>query len=257
MEKIATYTIGGYALRFTPSGKLISPHAESADTLKDMIQFLNFGDVRSRDVEGIRAGVWQDLFYQHQALRIGVGQRAKKYSVHDAEDGGVRADAKSKGEDGHGGKTRAFAKHSCAKAQILVQLVEEGERSSLAAFFFDALDSAKFNSCPAHRLLARHAFVQQVLCTRLDVETKFRVHLALHSRTPESCLQPGTEPAPQSHTSSSLLLQIPASICDFIRASARRWDRPASLAAPGNMKRRQRPNRAKLRPLQTSRGPSA
>src|ERR1700730_11713845 len=110
-------------------------------------------------------------------MSIGVRQRTQEDGVYNAKDGGVRTDTKSEREDCHCRKPQAFAKHSCAKAQILDQLVEYAEAASLSAFLFSSLDAAKFKARSAHGLLARNAASNQLLCKRVDVETKLSFHL--------------------------------------------------------------------------------
>src|SRR5580704_12246135 len=142
-------------------------------------------------------------------MSIGVRERAKKYSVHDAEDCRVGANAEGKSEDSDGGKAQTLAKHSYAVAQILYQFIEKSGAARFPAFLFYLLDAAKFDARSAHRFLSRNAVAYQTLCTCLDMETEFYVHFAFDAGTTKRCLQPRTQPAPNRHTSSGLVPRIP------------------------------------------------
>src|SRR5271157_3206588 len=153
-------------------------------------------------------------------MRIGIGERAKKYSVYDTEDCRVRANAKGKSQNSDGGKTHTLAKHSCAVAQILYQFIENPGAARFPAFLLHALDAAKLYARLAHRFSAGQSAAHQILCTHLHVEPQLRVHLAFHAGTIEYCLRPSTEPAPEVHTSSSVMSQIPTMMRAIIRISA-------------------------------------
>jgi hypothetical protein len=59
-----------------------------------------------------------------QAIGIGDGKRTQKDRVHDAEDGGIRADSEGQGEDGCCRKAGALRARAQAEAEIAEQLVE-------------------------------------------------------------------------------------------------------------------------------------
>ena len=76
------------------------------------------------------------------------------------------------------------------EAEILENALDKADPDIVAAFFFDALDTAELDARATHSFHARHAIAHQILGERFDMETEFRVHLALHARTIESRLCP-------------------------------------------------------------------
>src|SRR5277367_2775398 len=131
-------------------------------------------------------------------------------AVHEAEDGGVRADAESEREDRHRGEAGIFAEHARAVAKVLPQIFCEADATGLAAFFFGAFDRAEFEASAAERFFSGDACANQILRVSVEVKLNFRVNLALHVRAMQRGVQPGTKTACERHTSSGFAPRIPA-----------------------------------------------
>ena len=97
-----------------------------------------------------------DPFENDKLVGIANGQRAKKCSINQAEDGGVRSDAEREGDDCHGRERGRFAQYSHCEAQILNEVLNPIYAAGVAALLFGLLDTAQVDSRAAVRLLLRH-----------------------------------------------------------------------------------------------------
>jgi hypothetical protein len=75
-----------------------------------------------------------------------------------------------------------FAQRAQAVADVVKQSFEEPNAARLAAFLFDALCATELQPRPPHCFPSRHAAAHQILRVRLEVETEFRIHVALQAR---------------------------------------------------------------------------
>ncbi len=60
-----------------------------------------------------------------ERLRVGHGERSEKDRIHEAIDGGVRSDAKCKGERGEAGEDPVLLHASEGVAEVLEELLPE------------------------------------------------------------------------------------------------------------------------------------
>src|SRR5215469_17318453 len=144
----------------------------------------------------IRSGDADELF------RVCIRQRHEQNSIHQAEDGGVRADAESQGENSNSRESRVFAECAQAETQILGEAVGEVDATRVAAFLLGALDGAKLDARPPPRFLEWHAAAHQIFGARLDVKAQLRIHLAFHAWTMDDCARPRPQLIPKAHASS-------------------------------------------------------
>src|SRR6185437_1592597 len=93
-----------------------------------------------------RERVWlfqRHLEQQHELIGIRIGKGSQKHGIHDAENGGVGADAESEREHGDGGEAGGFAEHAQGVAEVLRQIVNIVCAAHVAAFLFELFDAAE------------------------------------------------------------------------------------------------------------------
>src|SRR5215472_4790038 len=171
--------------------------------------------------------LWIRSLDADELFRAWIRQGYEQNSIHQAEDGGVRADAQSQRERSNKRERPVFAQHAQAETQILHEAVGEVDATRVAAFLLGALDGAKLDARPPQRFLAGHAATHQILGVRLDVEAQLRVQLALHPRTIDDCGRPRPQLIPKAHAPSSGRRTERVSAAPFIRTSKRQWGRRA------------------------------
>jgi hypothetical protein len=122
-----------------------------------------------------------------ELVRVRELQRIQEHAVHYGKNRSVCANTEGEGENGHSSEAGVLAQHARPEAQILYQGFKVVHTPRVAALLFRALDSTKLQPCPAQRFGARHAAADQIVGAGLDMETKFRIHVAFRSRAPENC----------------------------------------------------------------------
>src|SRR5438128_9091108 len=157
-------------------------------------------------------GHWTAAVHQngHQSSGILVRQRAEQHRVHNTKDRRVRSNAERQCDHGNCRKTRSTQHRTHAVAQVLEQSFHKRSATRLPALFFGAFEAAEFEACAAHGFLARNTAANQVFGIRFQMETELGVHFAFHARREQSNPHPGTETAPKHHTSSCVVLKMPA-----------------------------------------------
>ncbi len=196
------------ALRRIPADEVEGPRLRHAEAREAMIALAEGGKLQHRHAERIEA-----LAHGHaedQPVEAGDRQPAQQQGVGRAEDGGVGADAERQGEHRDGGEARILAQHARAEAQVSRQGLGESHAERVPAFLLGAIDAAEVQPRLPHRRRPRHAAADQVLGVRLEVEAELRIHVAFPARAPEDGPRPGTQAAPESHTSSGVVRRIPA-----------------------------------------------
>ena len=125
--------------------------------------FANRGDSSFR----IRAGD------AHQLLGMRIGERPQKDAVHQAEDGGVRANTERQREDGDRRKSRIAPQQACAVAQVLNQVFDPGPDPLIAGDAFDQGDVAEFTAGDASGFVRGCAAVDVVSRGHLEMGVEF------------------------------------------------------------------------------------
>ena len=147
---------------------------------------------------------------RHQAAGVRHRPRPQEEAIDHAEDRGIGPYPKRQRDHGHTGEAGALAQHPQPETQILHEAFDEVHTARVAALLFGAVDAAELEPCPPHGLPARQAAAHQVVRVGLDVETEFRIHLALGAGAAQDGFKRRTNAAPQPHTSSGLVRSTPA-----------------------------------------------
>ena len=105
----------------------------------------------------------------------GVRQWLEQNSVDDAEDGGVRADAESEGENRNRGEAEILAHHAERVTRVGDESFEPEAAALLAAIFLDAFYRAELQRRLASRFIGRHSCGDVGGGLLLDVETQLVV----------------------------------------------------------------------------------
>jgi hypothetical protein len=137
-------------------------------------------------------------------VRVSDWQWAEKYSAHDAIDGGIRADAKGKGENGYGGETWAPAKLSDSIAAIGDYGVKPIANPFFANQFFYLFDAAKLNPRGTLCFFGRHARTNVFLNQHFEVGMNFLVEICIHTISYEEISQETSDLHKERHTKYSL-----------------------------------------------------
>ena len=105
--------------------------------------------------------------------RVFVRQRTQDDGIHDAENGGVRADAESQREGRDGGEAGIFAEHTKGESQVVEECFKKRKTAAVAVDFFRLLDAPQFYKRFPSRFCGVHAGTQIVF----DVHLEMAVHL--------------------------------------------------------------------------------
>lgn len=132
---------------------------------------------------------------QHEFVGRRDRQRLEQQFVHDAEQGGVHADADRQRQDGGEREPGIAAQLSRGVAQVLDGVAEPGQRIHVTRALASARHAAELAVRLAPGLLRRHARADVFLDALLDVEAGFLVERLVRVRVQER----GGEPANPSH----------------------------------------------------------
>jgi hypothetical protein len=116
-----------------------------------------------------------------ELLGMRVGQRDEKNSIHETENGGVRADAERESESSDGSEAGVFAELSKTIATIADHRTEPIASPFLANLFFHLFDTAKFDSRGALRFVRRHARANVFRYQHFEVGMNLLVKVYLHA----------------------------------------------------------------------------
>jgi hypothetical protein len=147
-------------------------------------------EVAGRDLARLTA---PDALHQHDAIRLGKGQRTQDDRVDDAEDGGGGTDAKRDGEHGRGGKAGRLAKLSQRRDRVLPEVEQPGGQLQPAGGLpVDGPDLAAHVGLVAERARGlsacgrfAHARLDELGNTHLDVKPDLVVGVPVRGRTPQ------------------------------------------------------------------------
>src|SRR5262245_47879297 len=117
---------------------------------------------------------------QHQAIRLGVGQRAEQHAVNHAENRRVGADTQSQRDDGSQCEAWFLRQHSKAIAEVLPEIFEPSHAPRVATTLLRLLDSTESLASRVARLLRIHPRPDVLLGLSLDVIAQLLVKFALH-----------------------------------------------------------------------------
>ena len=145
----------------------------------------------------------------HKLLGTRDRKTTNKQGIDQCEYSGIGADPQRKREQSDARKAGRLAQHAQAITQVLGEVFDDIYAAGITALLLGLFDAAELDTGAAYGFRARDASADQVIAIGFDMETEFRVHLALHARASEDCLGPGVQAAPQAHTSSGLVRRIP------------------------------------------------
>jgi hypothetical protein len=116
---------------------------------------------------------------EHQRCRIVHRHHLHHHGVHEAENGGVGANADGDREDGGEGEGGGAAQPAEAVARIGGHLTEKAKAAGLAALFLPAHHVAELRARPALRFRAIQPAFYEVIGTRFEMEAPLVVHLPI------------------------------------------------------------------------------
>lgn len=85
--------------------------------------------------------IWRSV--PRRAGRVREGEGAQYHGIEEAEERGVGADTEGERAHGDGGEGRGLAEDTQGVADVLFQVVDQGEASHVAAFFFSLCGAAQ------------------------------------------------------------------------------------------------------------------
>src|SRR5579864_3917440 len=112
-----------------------------------------------------------------QTLRIRDWQGAKSDSIDQAEDCRIGANAQRQRGDRDNRKSRRFAQHAPAIAEVLKQRFKETATVDFPQGFTSLLDASKGDQRPAASFLGRHACGHVQFDLALQMETQFVIYV--------------------------------------------------------------------------------
>src|SRR5215510_12545339 len=104
----------------------------------------------------------------------------QEHRINDREDGGVRADAKGKGEDSDGGEARILAQHAGCEAQVLPASFEERFPACGTNFFLRGIETAALETHGAKGFLTAHSLLHSFFGGHLEEAVQFFVEFLLN-----------------------------------------------------------------------------
>ena len=143
-------------------------------------------EIRIRNAGEIHAFLRLGFEHDDELTGRGVRQWLEENGVHDAEDGGVCADAEGEGENRNRGEAGIFAHHAQGVSRVGDESFEPEAAALLAAIFLHAFHCAELQRRLASRFLGRHSRGDIGGGLLLDVETQLvvRVLLPFFARKP-------------------------------------------------------------------------
>ena len=114
-------------------------------------------EIHIRNAGEIHSFLRLGLEHNDELIGRGVRQWLEQNSVDDAEDGGVRADAESEGENRNRGEAEILAHHAERVTRVGDESFEPEAAALLAAIFLDAFYRAELQRRLASRFIGRHA----------------------------------------------------------------------------------------------------
>src|SRR5579884_1257703 len=150
--------------------------------------------------EALVGGDWKIVEVDgHQAVSLGVWQRAQQKRVDGAEDGGVGADAERESQDGGEGESGGAGQQAQAEAKVLDEGFEAGKAPALAALLAKAAGIAEAAQREGAGFLGTPALGDEIGGEQLDVLLHFGVELGIEPRA----LRAEAQLAKQVHFSTS------------------------------------------------------
>ena len=137
-------------------------------------------DPGDADALGLRVGFAQP----HQPFRGGVWQGTQQDRVHHAEDGGVRADAQSQGQNHDQRKTGRPADAAQAVAEVLGDGFESWEPPGIAGAFLDLREIADVAPRRPASLFGRHALRDVLFDFKFEVGIDLGVEITSQGAPP-------------------------------------------------------------------------
>jgi len=115
---------------------------------------------------------------RHQAIGLRIRQPAQQYSIHHAEDGGVRPDSERQRGHHYGGQRRILAHGSQRETDVLQRAVQPQGSTGVAAIFFHLIHSAELLAGFAACLRLRHSLADVIGHQLIEMESKLAVELS-------------------------------------------------------------------------------
>jgi hypothetical protein len=109
--------------------------------------------------------------------------------MYHVENRGVGADAEGEREDGDSGEARGFPQHAQGVADVPGRGFEEVHAARLAAFLFELIDSAEFETSAAASFQERQAGLNELFDLLVEVKAQFVVEFVFDGTTPEQGTQ--------------------------------------------------------------------
>ena len=125
----------------------------------------------------------------HDAVRIGVRQRAQQHAVYNAEDCRGRSNGQRERKDHDCGSTRVFPELAETIAAIGEHRAEPIAYPFLTNLFFHLFDAAEFDLCSALRFVRRHAGTNVFRYQHFEVGMNFMIEVCFHTARPEKISQ--------------------------------------------------------------------
>ena len=129
-----------------------------------------------------------------EPIAVAIWQRPQQDAVHDAEDGGVGADAERHRDDDHEREAAIAPEAAEAVANVLDGNLDEPRQPAVAHVVLDAGDRAEHAQGLAARLGGRHARLHVLLGQHVDVIAELLIELTLEPFATEERAQPHREP---------------------------------------------------------------
>jgi hypothetical protein len=181
-----------------------------------------FGLVAKGDERAFRIGAGN----ADETLRLRERKRTKKDVVDEREDGGIGADAESKGQGRDERKGGRFAEGAESVAEIAKESFKERQRTLFADRFLGLLETAQLKEGLAAGFVGREAAAEVVVDVELEVRLEFLAELPVEGCTAaEEIAEAGEAGAKSSHVF-ALLWGNKRRIEQFIWESNRKRKRP-------------------------------
>jgi hypothetical protein len=132
--------------------------------------------------------------HERQAVRVGVGQRVEQHRFHDAEDGGIRADAQRQRRQRDGGEARRSPEEPQRVTDVLEHGVDAGARSHLPNLVLQRFQAAQLEPGGSPRVLRVHAGADLLVHQQVERRTQLLVEVGVDA-APLREVAPETEQA--------------------------------------------------------------
>jgi hypothetical protein len=99
LEEVRAHQTAGRSMGLTPPQHVERPVAEFHELIDGLRLRSVIGHFEEREARVLDARGGLRLAQVHDAIGLGIGQRAQQHSIDHAEDGGVGADAQTQGQD--------------------------------------------------------------------------------------------------------------------------------------------------------------